>query len=632
MPFLIRYPRKIQSGSTSSDMVLNVDFASTLLDFAGLPIPASFQGRSFRSLLQGRTPGDWRQSMYYRYWMQREIWHSTVAHYGVRTHRHKLIYYYGQGCGQPGSLDLPSPPEWELFDLEKDPRELHNVAEDPAYAGIRAELTKELDRLQMQVGDTPMPGDQALITRPPNLLLMTADDMNWDAVGAFGCPVAGTTPNLDRLAAGGLRFEHAHVNIAVCQPSRSVLMTGRYPHRCGGEGFHTLRVPGVPILPELLRAAGYRVGILGKVPHSTPYADFRWDMAYDMDELGHGRNPALYRQHAEAFVREAREAGRPFFLMVNSHDPHRPFHGNDPAEWYQDGDLPRAAVPSRVFTPGEIQVPGFLPDLPEVRREIAEYYSSARRCDDTLGAVLDGLAAQGAQDNTLTTFLSDNGMAVPFAKTNCYLNSTRTPWIMYWPGRILPGTADCDHFVSGIDLLPTFLEAAGAPIPAGVDGCSMLPLLRGERQANRERVFTQFHQSAGKGNYPMRCVQTATFGYIFNPWCDGTRTFRNESQIGRTFSAMQAAAASSPEIAARVDLFLHRVPEELYDFAADPDALHNRIDDPDCAATLEDLRRHLERWMVETGDPALEAFRARGSRAALDAFLETMNTRLGGHT
>ena len=101
-------------------------------------------------------------------------------------------------------------------------------------------------------------------------MLITADDMNWDAVGAFGYPTAGTTPNIDRLTAEGLLFKHGHVTIAVCQPSRSALMTGRYPHLSGGEGFYHLRYKDVPILPAILRAEGYDVGILGKVTHSTP--------------------------------------------------------------------------------------------------------------------------------------------------------------------------------------------------------------------------------------------------------------------------------------------------------------------------------------------------------------------------
>jgi N-sulfoglucosamine sulfohydrolase len=176
---------------------------------------------------------------------------------------------------------------------------------------------------------------------PLNILLITADDMNWDAVGAYGSPVADATPNIDRLAAEGMRFDYAHITISVCQPSRSVLLTGRYPHRCGGEGFFTLRFPGIPILPGVLRDAGYRVGVLGKVVHSTPYKKFQWDLSYNVNDLGHGRNPALYKQYAKEFFDDAAALGKPFFLMANSHDPHRPFYGNDDPSWYQPGsDLP----------------------------------------------------------------------------------------------------------------------------------------------------------------------------------------------------------------------------------------------------------------------------------------------------
>ena len=463
----------------------------------------------------------------------------------------------------------------------------------------------------------------------PNIVLITADDMNWDAVGAYGCPIEGITPHIDRLAAEGIRFEHAHVTIAVCQPSRSTLMTGRYPHRHGGEGFFRLRRPGIPILPELLRTAGYRVGILGKVTHSTPYEDFRWDMAVDMPELGMGRNPLVYGEHARSFIHAATEAGKPFFLMANSHDPHRPFYGNDREEWYTREDPPPAVPPSRRFSPEDVVTPGFLADLPEVRLEISEYYNSVRRCDDTVGEILRALSEHGVEGETMVIFLSDNGMAFPFAKTNCYLHSTRTPWIVKGPGIIEPGAIDREHLISGIDLMPTVLDITGVDMPSGSDGRSFLPLLRGEKQDGRERVFTQFHQTAGRRNYPMRCVQTKQFGYIFNPWSNGDRVFLNESQAGRTMNAMKAAAENAEDIASRVELFLHRVPEELYDFQSDPDALHNLIDEPEYASELQRLRSALGRWMEETDDPALHAFRNRHVPEEREAFMQETASILG---
>jgi len=154
MPFVIRYPREIKPESVNEDIMLNVDFPATFLDYAGVDLPDTFQGSSFRPLLNGRTPDDWQTSMYYRYWMHLAH-HHVCAHYGVRTLRHKLIYYYGQALDQEGAIEEPMEPEWELFDLDKDPCELNNVYHNPAYADVVSNLKAELSRLQKQVGDEP---------------------------------------------------------------------------------------------------------------------------------------------------------------------------------------------------------------------------------------------------------------------------------------------------------------------------------------------------------------------------------------------------------------------------------------------------------------------------------------------
>jgi arylsulfatase A-like enzyme len=112
------------------------------------------QGRSLGPLLSGATPGDWRTAMYYRYWLHHDVEHHVWAHYGIRTDRHKLIYYYAEPCGQPGAYDVPRTPEWELFDLERDPLELHSVYDDPAYSGIVTSLREQLRDLQEALGDT----------------------------------------------------------------------------------------------------------------------------------------------------------------------------------------------------------------------------------------------------------------------------------------------------------------------------------------------------------------------------------------------------------------------------------------------------------------------------------------------
>lgn len=152
MPFLIRYPRSIKPGTSTDAFALNVDFAQTFLDYAGIEAPEDMQGRSLRPILEGELPEDWQTSMYYRYWEHMSE-HNVAAHYGIRTHRYKLIYYYGEGLGVPGARDIKREPAWELFDLEKDPFELNNVYSDPAYQDVVEELKKELYRLKEKVKD-----------------------------------------------------------------------------------------------------------------------------------------------------------------------------------------------------------------------------------------------------------------------------------------------------------------------------------------------------------------------------------------------------------------------------------------------------------------------------------------------
>jgi arylsulfatase A-like enzyme len=154
MPFLVRYPVALRPGTVNSDMVLNVDFAPLFLDYAGVRPPTDMQGRSFRANLEGHTPKNWRTSMYYRYWMHNAD-HFVPAHYGLRTKRWKLIYYYGRPLGMRGAHGPDAPPEWELFNIEKDPREMRNLYSDPKHARIVKKLKAELERRQREVGDTP---------------------------------------------------------------------------------------------------------------------------------------------------------------------------------------------------------------------------------------------------------------------------------------------------------------------------------------------------------------------------------------------------------------------------------------------------------------------------------------------
>jgi len=473
---------------------------------------------------------------------------------------------------------------------------------------MRTILSITVSVLAMGVLATSVFADQ----KRSSVLLFTADDLHAESVGVFDGLQKGLTPRLDRFAAEGMIFDRAHVNAAICAPSRAVILTGRYSHRSGAMGFMKAR-EDVPDLVTTLRGGGYLAGILGKLTHSTPKRSMTWDYHFDRGGLGNGRDPAMYYRRSKTFFERCTKEGKPFFFMVNSHDPHRPYC--NPKKL-----LNNAAMPSRVYKPQEVVVPGFLPDLPGVREELSHYLNSTRRLDDTFGRVMDALQESGFASSTIVVFLSDNGIAVPFAKCNTWFHSTRTPFIVRWPGVVKPGGANREHFVSGIDLFPTFLDVTGVRGPGGLDGRSIVPLLRGGSQDARDHVFTQIDKKSGGDAVPMRCVQNARFGYMYNPFSDGKHVYRNANE-GKCMKAMNQAAVTDASVAARIRLFRYRVPEELYDLREDPDCLVNLIDSAERRGVLEDLRGRLESWMQRTGDPMLEAFRHRDDRAAVDGVM-----------
>lgn len=458
--------------------------------------------------------------------------------------------------------------------------------------------------------------------QPLNILFFTADDMNYNSSAVFGGPIKDLTPHVDRLAAEGLRFEHAYSTVAVCQPVRQTMFTGLYPHRSGSMGFFPVK-PDVRTLNQQLRDAGYLISRFGKGPHLQPSEKFCSDVGDDTIS----RHPSQLAEATRKVLRMAREQGRPFFHNVNCYDPHRPFIG-----MRGPGDLAGGEAPSRHVKPEEITgVPGFLEDLPEVHRELAGYYTNVRRLDDALGAVLAVLKEEGFADNTLVVFYGgDHGMSFPFAKSNNYENSSRGALIVRWPGVTRPGSVDRDHLVSTIDFTPTLLEAARLPAIPNIDGRSFLPALKGEKMAGWDRVFTVYNAAFGNNWLPMRCMRTRDRSYIWNAWSNGTKKYSTENMAGLTWKAMLAAAETNPAIKARTEMNSLRVPEEFYDLTADRCERTNLIADPEHLDEIEQMRKELLSFMQRTGDPFAEAFAKRDNKELVPAVLEKLKREYGG--
>ncbi|MEN1682007.1 MAG: sulfatase [Planctomycetota bacterium] len=450
----------------------------------------------------------------------------------------------------------------------------------------------------------------------PNILLITLDDMNWDSVGAYGCPLENITPNIDSLALGGMRFEHAYVQTPSCVPSRNVFMTGRYPHTSGVMGFFSVK-PSFATLPELLRSGGYYTAVVNKPRDSSMTDDF--DRYWDYHQIlpnSVKRTARNYADHTAAVLEAAAAGSKPFFCVVNIADPHKPFFEDPKAE---TGTFDKTA-PSYRYTTADTLMPGFLPDRPKVREEMRNYYNSVKRGDDCVGAVLRVLREARLEGSTAVVLVSDHGMPLPYAKSSLYPAGLRTPWIVQWPGVAEAGGVDSAHLVSAVDFAPTVLDIASVPAPSGLQGKSMLPEIKGGSSGPRDVVFAEFNENAGGRPYPMRAVHTKEYVYVFNPWSDGERHFLCAANYYQSYKLMEKLAPQDDAIRARLDHLDHRATEELYDLAKDPDCLNNVIDSPAHSEAAERLRGELADWMRRTDDYALAAFQVRDDPAALRAF------------
>jgi N-sulfoglucosamine sulfohydrolase len=405
----------------------------------------------------------------------------------------------------------------------------------------------------------------------PNFVFLISDDQSYSGAGCNGNP-AVHTPNIDRLAREGLRFERAFAPSPSCSPSRSAILTGQSPHETGTSRFRSPMPPMQKTILEYLKSANYYTGAFKKVHQGAEFWK-RWDFK------------GLHRPLRTFF--EARPKNRPFYLHIGYHDPHRPYL---PGERYPEKN-PRKAV----------NVPGFLPDAPSVRKDVAHYYEAIERLDVKVGHILKLLEKYGLVENTLVIFTSDQGMSFPGAKGTLYDPGLHVPLIARWPGRIKAGRVSSD-LVSLEDLAPTWLQAAGVPVPRAMDGRSFLPLLLGRSFQAREAVYAErnFHTHLDL----IRSVRTKRYKLIQNylpevPYLPLSDIARSPSW--RAIENLEHQGMLSPALVQRY-FKAPRPQEEFYDLQNDPDEMNNLANDPKYKTELLHLQELLSRWMIETHD------------------------------
>ncbi len=428
----------------------------------------------------------------------------------------------------------------------------------------------------------------------PNILLMIADDWQWPHAGVYG-DKAVKTPNFDRLAREGALFSHSFCAAPTCTASRAALLTGQAPHRLG-EGanlYSTLRA-SFQVYPDLLEAAGYAVGMSGKGWGPGP-----------IEGSGRTRNPAGPDfTNFKEFLKSV-PSDKPFCFWFGSHFPHRNY---EPGSGQKNG-----------LRPGDVKVPPFLPDTPEVRADILDYLWEVQQFDRQCGAVLQNLALSGRSGNTLVVMTSDNGMPFPRAKANLYEAGTHMPLAMRWPARIKAGRT-LDTLVSHTDLAPSFLDAAGLKPPPEMTGRSLLGLLAGGQPPDRDFIVTERERHvncrAGSLSYPARAVRTKDFLYIrnFRPdlWPAGDpKMWVAVGDFGDIDTSPSKTLLlnrrEDPDIRPFFDLATAKRPtEELFDIRRDPWCLKNVAQDSDFAGARKDLAEELKQWMETTSDPRAE--------------------------
>jgi arylsulfatase A-like enzyme len=432
----------------------------------------------------------------------------------------------------------------------------------------------------------------------PNVVLIIADDMAWDDCGAYGNPRV-KTPNIDRLAREGMRFDRAFVTASSCSPSRSSIITGRYPHNTGAEELHWPLPPEQVTFVEKLKVSGYWTAAAGKW-HLGNAVKGRFDVIREANPAGYqlaagkagtsamtAGGAAAAQAGCDQWVAVLRDRPRdkPFFLWLASLDPHRD---------YQLRTIPEP------HGPGDVVVPPYLPDRPEVRKDLALYYDEIARLDHYVGDVLAELERQGVAGETLVLFLSDNGRPFPRCKTTLYDSGIHTPFLVRWPGHVEPGSR-CASLVSTVDIASTVLKLAGIEPGPSIQGKDISPMLRDPRAKVREMIFAErnWHDYAAHG----RAARSERFKYIRNDDRERPLTPPADAVRSPTFQAMRRLRESGNLTASQRSCFDHpRAAEELYDLDADPHELINLASDPKYATVLADMRLALSRWGRETED------------------------------
>lgn len=437
----------------------------------------------------------------------------------------------------------------------------------------------------------------------PNFVLIVADDHGRE-LGCYGNPVI-KTPNLDRLAAEGTRFEYAFCTTASCSPSRSVILTGMHNHANGTYGLqhsyhHFQSFSHIKSLPVYLSEGGYYTIQIGKL-HVAPPEVYRFD---ETIAKVNPRSPVEMAERCRPVLEKLQD--RPFFLYFCTTDPHRGGGRVEDSPYRPDRfgnrEEPYPGVEEVIYDPNEIPVPPWLPDTPACRAELAQYYQSISRVDQGVGRLIQVLKDTGHWDRTVVIYISDNGPPFPGAKTTVYEPGIRLPCIVRSPFAQRKGVVS-QAMITWADLAPTILDLAGVPIPKTMQGRSFAKILEEENPPGWDEIYAShtFHEVTMY--YPMRVVRERRFKLIWNIAWPLPYPFASDLWESATFRDRWAQGLDASYGQRTIRQYIHRPQFELYDLETDPHETRNLADDPAYADVLARLKAKLRDFQKRTGDP-----------------------------
>lgn len=428
----------------------------------------------------------------------------------------------------------------------------------------------------------------------PNIVIYISDDHGWEYTGCYGNSYIHT-PNLDKLAAHGMRFTNAFTPTPTCVPSRSTLYTGLYPARHGAMGNHTECHSNIRSLPKLLRELGYRVAIAGKT-HVKP------DSLFDFEYIGgflpkREENRRKYRAEGldtgpvEHFLstHKTDNPDQPICLILGDSNPH--------VTW----------EPNKTYNLNRLPIPPYIVDTPISRQALANYYQDITTMDTRIGEVDRLLVTHGFVDNTLFIYTSDHGSEWPHCKWTLYDTGIRVPFIARWEDMISPGIVT-DAMISHVDLLPTLIDIAGGDPAEKLDGKSYFDVIGGQQTSFRDKIYGTHTRDGEMNVFPQRCVRDQNYKYILNLMPENTWTTHFTQVEGipqshaEVWNSWVEKAKIDPKTARLVYLTQHHPVEELYDVKEDPYELNNLAFLETYQPILEKMRVDVQEWMQSHGD------------------------------